>query len=58
MYGIESEIPSPGVHLGNLALRGERGMLQVSAADMLRLRSNPFYPFVLKRVMSFFGLDG
>jgi hypothetical protein len=58
VYGIESEVRGAGIHLGNLALRGERGALEVSATDMLRLRSNPFYPFVEQRVLAFFGLGG
>lgn len=58
VYGIESEVRGAGIHLGNLALRGERGALEVSATDMLRLRSNPFYPFLEQRVMAFFGLGG
>jgi len=55
-YGIEPDAGGTGIHLGNLALRGEKGVLQVSAIDMLRLRSNPFYPFVLGYTLAFLGL--
>ena len=48
---------SPGIRLGNIALRGERGALQVAASEMLRLRWNPFYAFVEARVLEFIGLD-
>jgi alpha-beta hydrolase superfamily lysophospholipase len=58
LYGGAPNIPSPGIRLGTLALRGERGVLQTGAADMLRLRWNPFYPFVQQRTLQFFGLDG
>ena len=58
LYGIEPDGGGTGIHLGNLALRGEKGVLQVSAIDMLRLRSNPFYPFVLGHTLAFLGLDG
>jgi len=58
LYGGAPGTPSPGIRLGTLALRGERGVLQVGAADMLRLRWNPFYPFVQQRTLQFFGLDG
>jgi len=59
LYGDGSGAPSPGVQLGSLALRGERGVLRVSSAEMLRLRWNPFYPFLERRVLAFFGLaDG
>lgn len=57
LYGIDPDTRGPGIHLGNLALRGERGVLQISAADMLRLHSNPFYPLVQQRVIAFFGLE-
>ncbi len=39
--------------LGNLALRGERGGLRISPADMLRQRWNPFFPYLLKRAHEF-----
>jgi hypothetical protein len=35
------------------ALRGERGALQINAADMLRLRYNPFYPYMERRLLEF-----
>ncbi|MFM1891811.1 MAG: hypothetical protein RLZ44_888 [Pseudomonadota bacterium] len=42
-----------------MGLACERGVLLVSAADLLRLRWNPFYPFVQQRLAAFFGLaDG
>ena len=44
------------IALGNLALRGERGVLQVSPSDMLRQRWNPFYQFVEDRAAEFIGL--
>jgi hypothetical protein len=55
LYGADESVRSPGIRLGGLAMRGERGVLQVSAADMLRLRWNPFYPYVEKRLLDFFG---
>jgi alpha-beta hydrolase superfamily lysophospholipase len=58
IYGIAA--PAKGsqdtVRLGNLALRGERGVLQVSAEDQLRLRCNPFYPFVEEGILRQLGL--
>ena len=58
LYGGHPKTSSPGIRLGDIALRGERGVLQIAAADMLRLRWNPFYPFVQKRLLGFFGLEG
>ncbi len=45
------------IHLGDIALRGERGVLQVPPAEMLRLRWNPFYPFLEQKVIEFFTLE-
>ena len=56
LYGGEEEVESPGIRLGSLALRGERGVLRVTPADMLRLRWNPFYPYLERRVIEFVGL--
>ncbi len=55
LYGYAA--PSgPGLHLGRLEPRGERGLLVVSADQMLRLRSNPFLPYVEQRMLDFFDL--
>lgn len=51
VYGGDQPGKSPGIHLGGLALRGEKGVLEVAAGDMLRLRWNPFYPYLEKRVL-------
>ncbi len=56
LYGGQPQGKSPGIQLGEIALRGERGALQIPAADMLRLRWNPFYPYVERRVLEFLGL--
>jgi pimeloyl-ACP methyl ester carboxylesterase len=58
LYGGQPAGKSPGIQLGNLALRGERGVLQIPTEDMLRLRWNPFYPYVEGRVLEFLTLDG
>lgn len=56
LYGGKPEEPSPGIQLGNVAWRGERGVLRVSADAMLRLRSNPFYTYQERRTLEFLGL--
>lgn len=48
--------PENKATLGNIALRGEKGAIRVSAADMLRQRWNPFLPWVEQRVFGFCGL--
>ena len=56
VYGPSGASTSPGLHLGDLALRGEHGVLQVPASEMLRLRWNPFYPLMEQRIETFMGL--
>ena len=51
LYGIR---PDPegefGVSLGALATRGERGILIVSVDSLLRMASNPFFPYMAERI--------
>ena len=46
LYGGPGASKSPGIALGNVALRGEKGALKVPAQDMLRQRWNPFYSII------------
>lgn len=57
VYGGEEAGPSPGIDLGLLALRGEKSVLQVPAASMLRLRYNPFFSYVEQRILSFLQIE-
>jgi len=57
LYGGSPGQPSPGIELGRIAPRGERDVLHISAADTLRLRWNPFYPYVERRIVDFIGLE-
>jgi alpha-beta hydrolase superfamily lysophospholipase len=51
LYGMR---PDPeddfGVHLGAMATRGERGALIVSLDSLLRMTSNPFFPYLIGRI--------
>jgi alpha-beta hydrolase superfamily lysophospholipase len=58
LYGGPDAGNSPGIALGDMALRGERGVLQIPAAVMLRLRWNPFYPYMERRLLEFVRLEG
>lgn len=59
LYGGPDSVREGSLHLGNLALRGEHQVLHVSAADIMRLRWNPFFDYVERRVLGFAGLgDG
>ena len=53
VYGGPDAERSPGIQLGNLDLRGERGVLQISGTELLRLRWNPFFGYVVGRIMIF-----
>ena len=51
VYGYAAEGPGGRLRtLGNLELRGERNALVLSAADRLRLRSNPFHAYLIGRI--------
>jgi alpha-beta hydrolase superfamily lysophospholipase len=51
LYGMK---PDPnedyGANLGALAVRGERGALVVSLDSLIRMSSNPFYPYMIERI--------
>jgi len=53
LYGIAENPDYEGIRLGNIALRGERGVLRVDPCAFLRLRSNPFYDYLEKRTRDF-----
>jgi pimeloyl-ACP methyl ester carboxylesterase len=57
LYGGYPKPQALGIQLGNVALRGERGALLISDSAMLRLRWNPFYPYLEDRVVQFIGLE-
>ncbi len=57
VYGGNMAGSSPGISLGNRALRGERGVLQVPAAELLRLRYNPFHSYLENRMLAFMGFE-
>jgi hypothetical protein len=51
LYGMK---PDPGedfgINLGAMATRGERGALIVSLDSLLRMTSNPFFPYLIGRI--------
>lgn len=57
LYGESSNSNSPGIHLGDIAMRGERGVLHIPPGEMLRLRWNPFYSFLEEKILESFNLD-
>jgi alpha-beta hydrolase superfamily lysophospholipase len=57
LYGIYDSPENPGITLGNVELRGERGVLLIPSSDLIRQRWNPFYPYLEKRVLEFTDLN-
>lgn len=53
LYGGPNARKSPGIALGNITLRGEKGAMKIPARDMLRQRWNPFYALMEKRTENF-----
>ena len=52
LYG-DTEPPGqePWLQLGGIAPRGERGVLRIPADEVLRMRWNPFYPWLEEWVL-------
>jgi alpha-beta hydrolase superfamily lysophospholipase len=52
--GLYGTHPDPaddfGIQLGAVAARGERGTLIINLDSLLRMSSNPFYPYLLGRI--------
>ena len=52
IYGSTPE-HSNGLKIGQLETKGEKGLLNIAASDMLRLRYNPFYNSMQQRIVEF-----
>ena len=52
-YGRFDAPNSSIIRLGNVELRGERNVLQIPATDLMRLRWNPFYDYLERRLLDF-----
>jgi len=57
VYGGPSAGESPGIQLGNLDMRGERGVLRITGTGLLRLRWNPFFDHLQSRTLEFMHLE-
>jgi hypothetical protein len=51
IYGAHEPESRDTVFLGNIAIKGERGLLLFSSDWLLRLRHNPFYDFLETRTL-------
>ena len=57
LYGLEPDTTDDyGVNLGAMAARGERGTLIVSLDSLIRMSSNPFFPYMMSRIEEGLGL--
>lgn len=50
LYGLKNDTDKQRIQIGVVAARGERGVLSVSATEMLRQKWNPFFAYVLSRI--------
>jgi alpha-beta hydrolase superfamily lysophospholipase len=53
VYGQRNDPRNRLIELGGIELRGERGWLSVPAADLTRLRYNPFYAYMIQQIGEF-----
>jgi hypothetical protein len=51
LYGQFAPVDDDFIFLGNLAIKGERGLLNIPADWLLRMRYNPFYSYLENRVI-------
>ena len=51
LYGMRPDLSDDyGANLGAMALRGERGTLIVTLDSLIRMSSNPFFPYMRERI--------
>ena len=54
LYGsARAPRPAHGMNLGTLEPRGETGMLHIPVNALMRLRYNPFFPYIEERLVEF-----
>jgi hypothetical protein len=57
LYGAIRPESRDELHLGQIAIRGERGLMVLSSDWLLRLRYNPFYQVLENRVVEWVSTD-
>jgi hypothetical protein len=58
LYGRGPPASNDRVFLGDMALRGERGLVRLPLDWLLRQRYNPFYPYLEERVLQWLQARG
>ena len=56
LYGQTAPADENKLFLGQMAIQGERDLLKIPYSFLVRIRYNPFYAFLEKRVLEWFGL--
>ncbi len=51
LYGVIPPESDEDLFLGHMLIKGERGVLKIPPALLLRLRNNPFYPYLEERAL-------
>ena len=56
LYGIDASNQVAGLlPIGRLSPRGERAVLTIGTDTLMRLSSNPFFPFIAERIGQWLG---
>jgi hypothetical protein len=55
--GQASDGEDKAITLGSVVIRGEKNLLQIPDDYFIRLRYNPFFPYLLQRFSDFLGVD-
>ncbi len=57
LYGQHPPVGGTLIFLGDMAIKGERGLLKIPGDWLLRLRYNPFYPYLERRLFEWIDSD-
>lgn len=57
LYGAINDPFDDAITLGAVSIRGERDLLQIPDGYFLRLRHNPFFDYMIERILRFLLLD-
>jgi len=58
LYGQRPPGNEAVLFLGQMAIQGERGLMKISSDWLLRLRHNPFYDYLERRVLEWVDAAG
>lgn len=58
LYGLDPPPRNGRIFLGDLAIKGERGLLRIPGDWLLRMRFNPFHSYLQTRILQWLGTGG